>query len=205
LLGQVSFAEIRRSPHYVVRYGVVVLAFFGALSVWDAHGDGQIPVFVSLLPGCGLNPAHTPGLPYCEPGASAEARWEGLSPSLRILEAVNPEIAKWIDERHTAGKIVFSDADVISNDHCRSLAKYDLLSGKLTIQRELFAQCNGNIAAILAHEYRHSRQNYSKLVRYSLSFVFTKGGDSSIVENDAEIFEREAKNAIYGEYSVCAQ
>jgi hypothetical protein len=198
-------ADVRNTPRYLVRYSILVLAIFGGLSIWDAHGDGRIPIFVSLLPGCGINPAHIPGAPCSERGTSAAVRWQGLSSSLKILDEVNPEIAKWVRQRQDAGAVVFSDADLISNDQCAALAKYDSLSGKLTIQRGLFAQRDGNIAAIFAHEYRHSRQSYPKIVRYALSFMFAKGGDSSIVENDAEIYERQAKNAIYGEYSVCAQ
>ena len=47
------------------------------------------------------------------------------------------------------------------------------------------------MAAILCHEYRHSRQNLAQVVTYALSFVFAKDGDSSIVENDAVLYERQ--------------
>jgi hypothetical protein len=192
-------ADARNTPRYLLRYSIIILAIFGILSILDAHGDGRIPVFLSLLPTSGINPNRASSLQCTVEGTTAKARWQGLAASLKILEEVNPEIARWIREKYTAGMIVFSDADFQSNDKCNALAKFDVLNGKLTINRQLFAEHDGNIAAILAHEFRHSRQNYPKLFRYALSFLFAKGGDSSIIENDAEIYEREAKNAIYGE------
>ena len=63
--------------------------------------------------------------------------------------------------------------------------------------RALLEENDGEIAAILCHEYRHSRQNAAKLVRCVLSFVLTADGDPSILENDAELYEHEARQAIF--------
>lgn len=192
-------ADARNTPRYLVRYSVVVLALIGLIGILDAHGDGPIPYFVSLLPTKNLDPNLCTTRECAEKGVVAAERWKGLSRPLKILHQVNPEIAKWLQEQNSRGAIVYSDSDIQSVDKCLALAKYDTMSGKLTINRLLFAEHQGNIAVILAHEFRHSRQSYPKLFRYTLSFLFCKGGDPSIVENDAEIYEQEAKNAIFGQ------
>ena len=192
-------SDARNAPRYLVRYAVIVLAVFGVLSIIDAHGDGQIPVFVSLLPTTGINPARSSAAECAAENVGREARWQGLAAPLKILDKVNPEIGRWVRQRNASGRLVFSNADLQSADQCRALAKYDVLSGKLALNRQLFAEHDGDIAVILAHEYRHSRQSYAKLARYALSFLFDRHGDASIVENDAEIYEREAKNAIFGQ------
>ena len=66
------------------------------------------------------------------------------------------------------------------------------------MNRQLYCENDGTIAVTLCHEYRHSRQNLGKYFQYALSFLFVRGGDLSIVENDAVIYEHEAQNAIFG-------
>ncbi len=66
------------------------------------------------------------------------------------------------------------------------------------MNRELFCENDGTIAVILCHEYRHSRQNFGKLSQYVLSFLFAPGGDLSLIENDAVIYEQQAHNAVFG-------
>ena len=79
------------------------------------------------------------------------------------------------------------------------LAKYDMFRGRIVVKRELFCENDGTIATILCHEYRHSRQNLGKFCQYVLSFLFVREGDLSIIENDAVIYEQEARNAIFGD------
>jgi hypothetical protein len=68
----------------------------------------------------------------------------------------------------------------------------------LIVQRALFEEKDGEVAAILCHEYRHSRQNPAKLIKCALSFVASADGDRSILENDALLYEHEARLAIFG-------
>ena len=78
------------------------------------------------------------------------------------------------------------------------LMKYDIISGHLKIHESLFVNENEEIAIIICHEYRHSRQNYGKFLRYVSSFIFNKNGDESIIENDAYLFDLKAREAIRG-------
>jgi hypothetical protein len=197
LAGRVR-ADLHSVPRYLVRYTALVLALFGLLSLWEAHGDGRIPVFTSLLPPTGINPSRLSSLRCAVEGVSDEVRWQGLAPALKILDEVNPQVATWIRRNHADGSIAFFEDYRGTGDKQRSLAKYDRLRRRLIVNRWLFCEKDGTAAAILCHEYRHSRQSFPKLVRCALSFILAKDGDWSILENDAVLYEQEANFAIFG-------
>lgn len=189
-------AELLCVPRYVVRYSIVVLALLGLLSLWEVQGDSHVPTMVPWM-GTEKEPNRFSGLCCAEPGVSDGERWGVLSGSLAILDDVNPQVANWVREKHDCGGLVFSDRHTGQHDNQASLAKYDHIGRKLIVQRALFEEKDGEIAAILCHEYRHSRQNVGKLIRCILSFVFTADGDRSILENDAQLYEHEARLAIF--------
>ena len=188
--------ELRNVLHYLLRYSVVVLALLGLLSLWEAHGDSCVPDMVPLMGG-EKDPNRFSALHCAKQGASDNDRWRGLTFALAILDDVNPQVADWVREMHARGRLVFSERHSGMRNQQASLAKYDHLGRKLTVQRALFEENDGEIAAILCHEYRHSRQNVAKLVRCVLSFVVAADGDRSILENDAELYEHEARVAIF--------
>lgn len=192
-----AWAGLRGVPAYALRHLAALLALLGAFSLWDAWGDGTMPGFGPLLNG-NWNP-HCVSAPHCilEQASDAE-RWLGLVPALAILDEVNPDVAAWVRDRHARGKLVFSNSTTRPWDNRGWLARYDHWRGRLMVQRGLFAEKDGQIAAILCHEYRHARQNAAKLLRCALSFVLRAEGDRSILENDAELYEREAELAIFG-------
>ena len=199
LSGRISrrvVAELRAVPAYLARYATLVLALLGLLSLWDAHGDGQVPAMVPLM-ATQKDPHDVSAARCAEQGTSDSDRWQGLAAALAILDDVNPQVASWVRDRREHGALVFSDRYSWERDKHGSLAKYDHLSGKLTLRRALFEEKDGEIAAILCHEYRHSRQNAAKLLKCILSFVLTAEGDRSILENDAELYEHEALAAIF--------
>jgi len=188
-------ADLWSVPRYLIRYTLLVLALFGLLSLWDAHGDGRIPV---LLPLRTMDPCRV-SAPRCAASETGdEARWQGLATALAILDQVCPEVASWVRQRRQAGALVFSDEYCRGRDKQASLARYDHVGRRLIVQRALFEECDGEIAAVLCHEYRHSRQNAAKLVKCALSFVLTADGDRSILENDALLYEHQARLAIFG-------
>jgi hypothetical protein len=131
-------------------------------------------------------------------GVSDAQRWLGLAAALAILDDVNPKVASWLRDRREHGALIFSDQCAGERDERASLARYDHFRRRLILQRGLFAQPDGEVAAILCHEYRHSRQNAAKLLRCALSFVLSAEGDRSILENDAVLYEHEASIAIFG-------
>jgi hypothetical protein len=193
-------ADLHRAPRYFARYGVAVLALFGAISLWGAAGDGPLPAFTDLLAPCGINPTRVSSSHCFRLGTSAEARWAGLAPALAILDRVNPDVAAWVRDEKQGDNLVFTDSYQCENDQFPPLAKYDHFRGTLTVNRGIFAENDGTAASLLCHEYRHSRQSLPKVVLHALSFLIRPGGDSSIVENDAMLYERDACVAIFGAY-----
>jgi hypothetical protein len=181
-------------PRYLLRYLVLTLALYGLLGLWDARGDGHLPM---LLPLRGTDPSHHSSLRCVTPKTDDSARWLGLSPALAILKEVNPVVATWVRQQHDRGALAFSDQYCGNQENWDVVAKYDLIQRKLTVYRGIFAEDDGTVAAILCHEFRHSCQNSAKVFRYMLSMLLTAHGDASIVENDAELYEHEARLAIF--------
>jgi hypothetical protein len=197
LAGQIriSVADLRNVPRYALRTSIGMALVCGLLSLWGLHGDGAMPSMSSLS---GLDPYRISSGHCIVDQTDAEARWDGLSPALAILDRVNPAVAAWAREKHDNGRVVFRDESRTACDPAASLAKYDMLLGRLAVNRELFCENDGTIALTFCHEYRHSRQNLGKFCQYVLSFLFVRGGNLPIIENDAVIYEQQAHNAIFG-------
>lgn len=193
-------ADCRNVPHYCLKYCVAVLAMFGLLQVWQAGGDGPLPTFHCLRPATKLDPFRT-SHPQCVFAETAEStRWQALAPALAILSEVNLEAAAWVQQTRQDGKLSFANRAKTSVSSTGELAKYDALRGELTVFGGLFAQNDGTLAAVLCHEYRHSRQRFPKTLVYAMSFLRIHGGDPAIIENDALLYEQEANLAIFGQY-----
>ena len=193
--GKIAAGDLRNIPRYVLRTLVGVAVVCGLLSLWGLHGDGKLP---GMSPLSGLDPYHISSADCIACETAAEARWKGLSPALAILDQVSPAVAKWVREKHQSGLVLYDDKYQTKGDPDTALAKYDVVRGRVVINRELFCENDGTIAVTLCHEYRHSRQNLGKFCQYALSFLLVRGGDLSIIENDAVIYEHEAHNAIFG-------
>jgi len=158
-----------------------------------------MPAFKALQSSPALDP-HRVSSGRCMLKSSTNTeRWEGLAPALAILQKANPEVANWVESCRAEDRLVFTKNTKKVEDGVSSLAKFDLFRRELRISPGLYAEPDGSVAAILAHEYRHSRQGIPKILSYALSFVFLKGGDPSIVENDAVIYEQAARRAIFNE------
>ncbi len=186
-------------PRYVVKNGILVLAVLGLLHLWAVQGDGPMPAFKAFLPSIERDP-HRVSSPECVFKTTGDrARWSGLSPALAILAEANPEVARWAESLHAEGRLVFTDHADGGGEMANSLAKFDHFSRKLRINPGLYAEPDGSIAAILCHEYRHSRQGFPKVFSYALSFVLREGGDPAIVENDAVLYEQQARCVIFGQ------
>jgi hypothetical protein len=191
--GRIAAADLRNVPRYLLRALVGVAAVCGLVDLWGLRGDGKMPAMSSLF---GLDP-YCISSPQCiADDTGSEARWKGLSPALAILERVNPAVAKWVRLKHDAGLLVFDDQ--CRTDSVLALAKYDTFRGRVLVNRQLFSENDGTIAVTFCHEYRHSRQNLAKFCQHVLSYLFVRGGDPSIIENDALIYEQEAYAAIFG-------
>ena len=193
--GRITARDLRNVPRYVLRTVAVLMLVCGLLSLWGLHGDGKMP---GMSPLSGLNPYRISSA-YCVwSAADAQARWAGLSPALDILDRVNPAVAHWLRDKHAHGLVVFGDQCRAGGDPEPAVARYEILRGRVVVSRELFCENDGTIAVTLCHEYRHSRQNLGKFCQHVLSFLVVRGGDASIIENDAVLYEHEARTAIFG-------
>ena len=178
---------------------MLALAILGAIQLWAARGDGPIPSFTMLSATPELAPHRVSSGDCMFKGKSDTERWEGLAPALAILRHTNAEVAEWVEGMRAEDRLVFTSGAKIARERMNYLAKFDLFERELRISPGLYAEPDGSVAAILAHEYRHSRQGFPKILSYALSHIFLEGGDPSIVENDAVIYEQEARRAIFGE------
>jgi len=201
--GRLLGGELLRIARCAAAAGGVVLCLLGLLQAWAAMGDGPIPAFQTAgrLSHKPLQVSH--GSCLVE-GVGADRRWAGLQPALSLLDEVNPAVADWVRATRASGRLVFTDQRQRHEDESNFLARYDAFSRRLTVSRSLFAECDGNIAVVLCHEYRHARQGLAKTLCYALSFVLRRDGDPAIIENDALLFEHEARAAIFGESSQSA-
>lgn len=178
---------------YVLLTSIGSLSGIGACQLYDdLVGDGRLPVFGSLEvtdPALQLSVYHNSTRHAFANFEERTDHWDLLEPTVDLVRGIAPEIAEWLEEMQRSGRIRYdADSDV--------LAGFDFLSRKLTISRKLFCEVDGSKAACLIHEYRHHRQNFSKVVRYTLSFVAYRDGVRSIVENDAHIYEAMAYSAL---------
>lgn len=117
--------------------------------------------------------------------------WDDCQTPLRILKKVCPEAEKWVRDRHASGKIVWSE----KTDGM--YGKYDYISRKLTLTSAFFEQSDGQKAVTMAHEYRHSLQNWTKPIRAVIAIMIKREPQEWIVENDAYHFEKEVYLAIF--------
>lgn len=193
--GRMAIDDLRNVPRYLLHALTGVALVCGLLSLWGLHGDGAMP---SMSPLCHLDPYRFSSVRCIANETATKARWNGLAPALAILEQVNPAVAKWVREKHGKGLLAFGDESQTTGEVGDALAKYDTFRGRVTVNPALFSENDGNIAVTLCHEYRHSRQNLGKFCQYVLSFLFVRGGDLSVIENDAVIYEQEAHSAIFG-------
>lgn len=155
-------------------------------------GDGEIGQFCLLV--IERNPRQQHSLVFDHSGdeqtTTPENMWDNLRYSVLILYRIHPQAGRWVMQQHIDGKLVLGNA---RNNFCA----YDYPSGVLTVNKFFYNNCDGKRAVLLAHEYRHYRQNHGKLLRYVVSHMFRSGGQESIIENDAILFENEASVSIF--------
>lgn len=117
--------------------------------------------------------------------------WEHIQPTLKVLRAVSPQAEKWVREKQETGKIKYDASTGF-------YATFDFVSRELTIYPRFFDMEDGVKASILAHEWRHSRQNPEKFIKYIMSYAITRELQTELVENDAYLYEAQCRESLYG-------
>ncbi len=103
---RIAIADFRNVPRYVLRTLIGVALVCGLLSVWGLHGDGAMP---GMSPLSGLDPYRISSSRCVMQATDADARWNGLSPALAILDRVNRAVADWMREKHRNGLVLVGD------------------------------------------------------------------------------------------------
>lgn len=117
--------------------------------------------------------------------------WSDLRKPLYILDRVCPEASQWVRDRYYHGKLVWPV------NHDGYIAKFNYGTKQLFIYPLFFDENDGKKAAILAHEFRHSRQNITKLIRRAFAYAMLKQTQDWVVENDAYYFQQQVELAIF--------
>ena len=198
-------ADLRNVPRYLARYFLLLFGLLrhpvslgGIRRRVDSHADA-VARSRSVVPlGAGL---------FCRADASDSARWQGLVPVLAILDEVNPTAAAlWVRQLHQRGALFPSPPTTSlacrkENQGARSL-KYDFFPA--TTWSSIGRSSKRTTAPWRPNSYATSTgtpgRTSPRPLRHALSFMFLdRAGDASIIENDAELYEHEARVAIFGQ------
>jgi len=172
---------------------VVVLIFIvGGMSVYDiVEGDGRIPEPKMLGIRSEIRQKVHDNTTRFDKPQTPEVYWENLQPTLVILKEISPQAEKWVREKHKKGKIRYDASTSF-------YAKYDFISDELIIYSSMYQEEDGIKATFLAHEWRHSKQNWYKFAKLVLSYAITRELHTELVENDAYLYEAQCRESLYG-------
>lgn len=177
---------------YTTITAIVTLVMLGSFSVYDFTVGENVPEIRCLTiydREAVMSHVNTTRMFYSN--FKEEECWDEIQPSLQILDKVCPEASEWVRDRYASGKIVWEE------EFTGTYARYDYIDKSLTFNRILFIENDGIKASILAHEFRHSRQSFTKFYRSVIAYMICQETKPDIVENDAYLFEKRIIIAIF--------
>jgi hypothetical protein len=126
-----------------------------------------------------------------------KAHWQALQPSLRLLQAINPDISHWITQLNRENRILWKPHATLFN--WPVLASYDWRFNNFYLGPDFWKLQEGEKAAVLAHEYFHYRQNRFWMVADTLgeglSGKLSEYG--SRTEDEAHLYQWYAYQALH--------
>lgn len=184
---------------------LTLLILLGACTLYDqAIGDGRLPRLNDLsdISQFTAQARENTTLSKLE-NPVAQPDWKNLAASRELLTAVSPEIAAWLYALHEQNRIIYDSPHHLSAFYGKApetpvLAAYEKLGGKLYLGDDFWVLNDGEKAAILAHEYRHSRQSWPKVLSHRLAQLIG-GGQlhyQSSLEAEAFAYERQVRSAL---------
>jgi hypothetical protein len=197
--------KLRATFSTLRRWALFLLVLLGACTLYDqAIGDGPLP-HINTLEGVTkistsnqINSTH-----HLPPPVTAKEGWQALKQSRTLLTGLSPGIAEWLYDLKRKNKIAYGKMPATLSFYGKSadtpiLAAYEALSGTLYIGNDFWALNNGEKVAILAHEYRHARQNWAKQISVRLAQCMWAGqlSEHSRLENEAFDYERQVRAAL---------
>ncbi len=191
----------------MMRVILLMALIIGFCTIYDeAIGDGALPSFNTLK---AISPAFAAQAirnttQTLQPDASEAKHWQAMAPSRELLTALSPEIAAWLYKLRQQDRLAFHEPSesLPTVFHAASetqvIAAYRHLDGTLYLGQTFWRLSDGQKAAVLAHEYRHSRQNLPKRISRQLAQIAGGGGlhYQSLIEDEAFAYERQAQAAL---------
>ncbi len=183
------------------RWLLSMLVLLGLCTLYDQGvGDGKLPVFNDLS---SLQEMQTRAQQNSSQNLKAPANWGALSGGRSLLLALSPQLADWLYQLNDQQKIIYKAPEKWQSAYGKSsetplLAAYEPWSGNLYIGAAFWALSDGEKAAVLAHEYRHARQNWPKVLSHRLAQWLTHGQLQyhTTIESEAFDYERQARAAL---------
>jgi len=169
------------------------LILLGFASFYDiVYGDGYIPDPIHIgIRSRERTMVHYNTSTHIRFSSSEEECWNALETTLTILDKTAPHVSDWTRKQMKEGRIVFE------KENTRTYARYNAFSDTLIINYVTMVQTDGHKASILAHEWRHSRQNWGKWVKSIIACMILGKKRESILENDAYLYESKILLAFY--------
>ena len=156
------------------------------------YGDGYIPAPIYI--GIGTRERdmiHSNTSVHIRRNSTDEEWWQSLKSTLVILDKVAPHVSDWVRKQKSEGRIVFE------SELNQTYARYDYIDNTLIINYFTMMETDGRKASILAHEWRHSRQNWCKWIKSLVSCIILSNKNENILETDAYLYEAEVSLAFY--------
>lgn len=197
--------DLRAALSVLRRWTLYLFVLLGACAFYDqAIGDGPLPPINNLSAVSEFRAlSQVNSTLDVPPALTSTEGWQALSQSRALLAAISPEIEEWLDDLKRKDKITYGKAPTTLSLYKKQegtpiFAAYEPLGGKLYIGTDFWDLSNGEKAVILAHEYRHARQNWPKLISIRLTQGLWGGqlNDQSRLENEAFDYERQARAAL---------
>ncbi|WP_303673353.1 hypothetical protein [Vampirovibrio chlorellavorus] len=183
------------------RWLSATLILLGLCTLYDQGvGDGTLPGLNDLS---GIREIRSAARQNSSRSLKGPAHWQSLSGGRSLLLALSPSLADWLYQLHHQRKIVYAAPAHWQSAYGQSsetplLAAYEPWSGKLYIGADFWTLSDGEKAAILAHEYRHARQNWPKVISHRLAQWLMHGQLQyhTPLEREAFDYERQARAAL---------
>jgi hypothetical protein len=206
ITGAAVWTRGRAMAQRVLRFALLLVLLVGVGTVWDAGiGDGALPQLNNLKQSAPeLVPLAQANSTAHLPLETAQRQyWESLSASRTLLLSLSPQIAYWLFTLNQQGHIVAHTPDDVHQTYRVAadtplLAAYRHSENRLYLGEAFWQLSDGQKVAVIAHEYRHARQNPGKRLGYQLAQWMTLGQlhHESPMENEAMAYERQARTAL---------
>lgn len=119
-------------------------------------------------------------------------RWDRMSPALRLLDRVCPDVSMWVRDEYYGGRLRFVGGDV-PYIACYWVAWRSLDIAPYFFEQDVSWQCD-----TLAHEFRHSQQNVLPMLEALISRWAGRDRTHELVEAEAYRFGHEVRAAVLG-------